>query len=59
LERLRRATSSLAAFRSAFSDSTRVSNSRRRRSRSSISSIVGPSESSPRRSRLARVPAGS
>ncbi len=59
LARFRRATSSLAELRSAFSASTRTSNSRRWRSSSSMASIVAASDGSPRRIRLARLPAGS
>ena len=59
LARFRRATSSLAAFRSALSASTRTSSSRRRRSSSSTSATKAATAGSLRRSRLARLPSGS
>ncbi len=59
LARLRRATSSVAAFRSALIASVCTRSSRRWRSSSSTASTTARSEGSPRRARLARLPSGS
>ena len=59
LARFRRATSSLAALRSALSVSACTSSSRRWRSSSRIASSSGPTDGSRRRSSEARLPSGS